>query len=85
MDLYELREQTISLFLGGPVPPLYTGFPGVRASVHASMRVRKLVEAEMTMTVNIKVCLSLQVVFLGGPVPPLYTGFPVWVRAYVRP
>ena len=30
MDLYELREQTISLFVGGPVPPLYEGFPFVR-------------------------------------------------------
>ena len=39
------------IFLGGPVPPLYTGFPGVRAYVH----VRKLMEAESAMTMKIKV------------------------------
>ena len=39
--------------LGGPVPPLCTGFPGVRACLFASLRVRNLVEAEMTMTVKI--------------------------------
>ena len=38
-------------FLGEPVSPLYTGFPGVRAYV----RVRKLVEAELTMTIKVKV------------------------------
>ena len=43
------------LFLGEPVSPLYTGFPGVRACVRACLRVRKLVEANMTMTVKIKV------------------------------
>ena len=39
------------ILLGEPVSPLYTGFPGVRACIH----VRKLVEANMTMTVKIKV------------------------------
>ena len=45
------KDYRVKAVLGGPVPPLNTGFPGVRASV----RVRKLVEAEMNMTVNIKV------------------------------
>ena len=45
----------VNLFLGGPVPPLYTGLSGVRVSVRASVRVRKLVEAEITVTVNTKV------------------------------
>ena len=39
------------IFLSGPGPLLYTGFPGVRAYV----RVRKLVEAELTMTIKVKV------------------------------
>ena len=43
------------LVLGGPVPPLYTGFPGVRASV----RVRKLMEAKSAMTMKIKVASLL--------------------------
>ena len=40
-----------SQFLGGPVPPLYASFPGVRGYV----RVRKLVEAELPMTMEIRV------------------------------
>ena len=47
---------TIPLFLGGPVPPLYTGFPVcVRASVRAEFHVRKVVEADLTMMMKIKV------------------------------
>ena len=42
-------------FLSGPGPLLYTGFPGVRAYVRAYVRVRKLVEAELTMTMKVKV------------------------------
>ena len=42
-------------FLSGPVPLLYTGFPGVRAYVHACVSVGKLVEAELTMTIKVKV------------------------------
>ena len=46
-------------FLGGPVPPLYTGFPGVRANVRTCLRVclrvRKPGEAEMTMTEKMKI------------------------------
>ena len=42
-------------FLGGFIPTLLTGFPGVRLSVH----VRKLVEAKLTNQMKIKVdCLD---------------------------
>ena len=47
------------MFLGGPVPPLYVSFPGVgawvRGYVGAWVRGRKLLEAELTMTMKIKV------------------------------
>ena len=50
----------ISVFLGGPVPPLYPGFPvcvrpSVRACVRAEFRVRKVVEADLTMMMKTKV------------------------------
>ena len=49
----------MTTFLSGPGPLLYTGFPGVRAYVRACVRayvrVRKLVEAELTMTIKVKV------------------------------
>ena len=40
------------MFLGGPVPPLYTGFP---VCVRAEFRVRKVVEADLTMMMKTKV------------------------------
>ena len=52
-----LKEQIYSIFRWACPTSIY-GFSWcacVRASVRASVRVRKLVEAEMTMTVNIKV------------------------------
>ena len=57
----------MGFFLGGPVPPLYVSFPGVgawvrgcvgawvRGYVGAWVRGRKLLEAELTMTMKIKV------------------------------
>ena len=42
MDLYELRETKITLFLGGPVPPLYEDFLGVCACVSTLLCLRKL-------------------------------------------
>ena len=45
-------------FLGGPVPPIY-GFSGVRAYVRTCVRagfcVRKIIEADLTMMMKIKV------------------------------
>ena len=58
--------QSSDLFLGGLVPPLYTGFPGVHASVRASVvrpknglvgPIKELCyyTVELTMTMKLKV------------------------------
>ena len=47
-------------FLGGPVPPLYVSFPCVVPWV----RVRKLAEPELTMTMNMNMSRPLKTVLM---------------------
>ena len=65
-------------FLGGPVPPLYTGFMVcVRASVRAEFHVRKVVDAALTMMMKIKVIRNDELTPMTHSLP---TSDPTWTQ-----